>query len=318
MNGIKQYFEDNAKQWMLDGYNNGGYNYPTGFHRVRVVSKFISALKKKKLHIIDLGCGGGNLTFHLAKAGHTVVGVDQSHEMIDLAKSRKTLLSKNIQNRIEIIHSAINGKMNLGEKFDVVVAMGFIGYLPNDKIFFDTVNKLLKPNGYLFVSCRNRLFNMNSVSSKTETEIKNGTAQKLIKELRQLYVPISIKDTNKFIESFKKTAKYLPEKVSFDDTSALSPSEAYAPYTTASDSKFEQLRRQHTPKQLKTTALRYGLKHVAYYGIHPHLLDPNLNKMLPPQLFNQMSACLEALEHLPISLAWSSVFIEVFYKKARK
>ena len=222
-----------------------------------------------------------------------------------------------MQDRIEIIHGAIDGKINLEKKFDVVVAMGFIGYLPNDRIFFDAINNLLKPNGYLLVSCRNRLFNMNSISSKTETEIKNGEAIKLIKELKDLYAQIPREDASRFIKSFKKIAENLSEKISFNKKSILSPSEKYAPYTAAPASKFEQLRRQHTPKQLKATALKYGFELLAYYGIHPHLMDPNLNKMFPPQLFNKMSGCLETLEHLPISLAWSSVFIGAFLKKAK-
>ena len=52
MVGIKEYleyFENNARQWIAGGYDSSGYNYPTAFHRVRIVSKFISGLNKKGL-----------------------------------------------------------------------------------------------------------------------------------------------------------------------------------------------------------------------------------------------------------------------------
>ena len=37
--------------------------------------------------------------------------------------------------------------------------------------------------------------------------------------------------------------------------------------------------------------------------------------LLPPNIFNEFSGCLEALEHLSVSLIWSSVFIGVFKKR---
>lgn len=313
MAGFKKYFEDNAKQWILDGYNESGYNYPTAFHRVRIVSKFISNLNKKRLEIIDLGCGGGDLAFCLAQDGYKVTGIDQSQKMIDVAEKRRLESSKNIQSRVRFLRGAVE-KMNLGKKFDVVTAMGFIGYLPNDKILFDVANKLLKPNGYLLISCRNRLFNMKSISFRTKKEIKNKEAIKLIDELGSLYNRIPAKEAEMFIKKLKKITEDLPKKTSFDKKLMLPPSEKYGSYASALKSQA----RQSTPKQLKKTASKCGFKYKAYYGIHPHLMDPNLNKMLPPQIFNKISGCLEALEHLPISLTWSSVFIGAFQKILNK
>jgi len=309
MNGIKKYFEDNAKQWILDGYNESGYNYPAAFHRVRIVSEFVSGLKKKNLKIVDLGCGGGDLAFCLVRGGHEVTGIDQSQTMIDLAEQKRGELPNKIQNRVRFFRGEV-GKMNLEQKFDIVTALGFIGYLPNDKILFDIAQKLLKPNGYFLVSCRNRLFNMKSLTFRTKNEIKNGTAVKLINEIEELYTQISAKDADRFIGQLKKATKNLPNKTSFDKELMLSPSQKYAAYASALKSE----PRQNTPKQLKKVALKHGFKHTAYYGVHPHLIDPNLNKTLPPQIFNKISGCLQTLEHLPISLTWSSIFIGVFQK----
>ena len=44
-------------------------------------------------------------------------------------------------------------------------------------------------------------------------------------------------------------------------------------------------------------------------------IDPNINKLLPPKVFNQISSCLNVLEDLPVSLTWSSVFIGAFKLK---
>lgn len=309
----KEYFEDAAKQWILDGYNGGGYNYPAAFHRVRIVSEFLAGLNKKGLKIVDLGCGGGDLAFYLARKGYEVTGIDRSRKMLEVAESRRAELPKNIQNRVHFLRGEA-GKIKLNEKFDVVTALGFIGYLPNDGVLFNIANALLKPNGYVIVSCRNRLFNMRSISFRTKDEIKNQNALNLVNELEALYHQVPAKDADRFIKRLKEVSKKLPEKTAYDKELMQSPSEKHMPFNLTLKSQA----RQSTPSQLEKTASKYGFKHKAYYGVHPHLMDPNLNKMLPPQIFNKISGCLESLEHLPISLTWSSIFIGAFQKKHGK
>ena len=314
MTGVKQYFDDNAKQWLLDGYNDDGYNYPTAAHRVRIVADYIANLKRRNLRILDVACGGGNLAFRLASDEHSVTGIDQSQNMIDLAEARRNTLPKKARDNTTFLRHAVGRKTNFSKQFDVVTAMGFIGYLPNDKMLFDIAHSLLKPNGYFIVSARNRLFNMQSISQRTEKEIKKGEAANLIKELHGLYENIPEEDVDTFIRHFKKIAKRLPESMSSNQKTAASPSAKYASYVSRLNSE----PRQSTPEGLKKTATQCGFKHITYYGIHPHLIDPNVNKMLPPQLFNQISGCLEAFEHLPISLAWSSVILGVFQKTNKR
>lgn len=313
MAGIKEYFkyfEDNARQWIAGGYDDSGYNYPTALHRVRIVSGFISGLNKKRLKVIDLGCGGGDLAFRLVRDGHSALGVDQSKKMIEIAENGRKKLPKKVRERVRFLREEIDQKMMPGEKFDIVTAMGLIGYLPDDKILFKIANGLLKPGGYLLVSARNRLFNMRSIGKRTEKEIKNRYALKLIKELYGLYNQVPAEDARRFVGNLRKTVLSLPKKTSFKKESMQSPLERHG--LRASVLKSEP--RQSTPGELKKTALKYGFKHRAYYGVHPHLLDPNLNKMLPPQLFNRVSDCLQVFEYLPISLSWSSVFIGAFKK----
>ncbi|MFH1791702.1 MAG: hypothetical protein ABH885_06960, partial [Candidatus Omnitrophota bacterium] len=104
----------------------------------------------------------------------------------------------------------------------------------------------------------------------------------------------------------------LPDTMSYTEADTLSPSQRYKP-----DNPYDQNieRRQHTPQGLKTIAGRHGFAHEAFYGVHPHIIAPPLNKLLPPKLYNTISKSLEALEHLPVSLTWSSQFIGVFRKK---
>jgi hypothetical protein len=70
--------------------------------------------------------------------------------------------------------------------------------------------------------------------------------------------------------------------------------------------------KQHTPEQLDVVANMEGFVKDSIYGVHPHLLGSNLNKLLPPGLYNKLSEPLEAFEDLPISLTWCSVFMSVY------
>lgn len=309
---VKRYFEENATRWVLDGYNEQGYNYPVGFHRSRIVSRYLSSLKDKKIKVLDLGCGRGDLAFLLAKCGYSVIGIDQSKNMLDLAEKKRLELPRSIQNRTKFILSTVDD-LNIKEKFDVVTAMGFIGYFKSDKYIFNIVNKLLKPRGYFVVSCRNQLFNMTSISFRTKDEIKKNKALKLVKEIEKIHSQsqIPINDANKFVKKFREIMKELPGEMSLSKESTQSPSENLGSYESGSD--FEP--RQNTPDGLKKVALKCGFEHLNYFGVHPHLIDPGLNKLLPPRLFNKLSESLGAFEHLPISLVWSSVFIGIFKKK---
>jgi 2-polyprenyl-3-methyl-5-hydroxy-6-metoxy-1,4-benzoquinol methylase len=307
---VKRYFEDNAALWVLDGYKDEGYNYPVAFHRARIVTEYLSRFNKKKLNILDLGCGGGNLTFSLAKSGFYVTGVDQSKSMLKMANEKRSELPKSIQDRTKFLLAAVD-KLRVVEKFDIVIAMGFIGYFKNDKYVFDIVSKLLKPGGYFIVSSRNQLFNMTSISFRTKNEIKRGTALNLVREIEKYYQKVPTKYVNQLIKNFKRIVINLPNKPSGYNKPVDFPSQNLGPYKSVGN--FEP--RQSTPESLKKTAQICGFKHKAYFGVHPHLLDPNLNKLLPPQLFNKLSDSLEAFEHLPISLVWSSAFIGVFKKQ---
>ena len=305
-NLVKKYFKENAKSWLLDGYETYGYNYPVGYSRMRIVLKILNEFNKR-LHVMDLGCGGGQLSIALVKRGHRVVGIDQSNEMIAYAKSRLSLEKESVKRNIEFICQSFVKTSVDEEKFDAVISMGVIGYLPNDNMLFKIAHKLLKPKGLFLVSCRNKLFNMVSLSDRTIKEIKNKNAGNLVSEIKELYHPIPFKDAKTLIKQLKKNISQ----------SSIKITELKKKRETQNESKSYTMNiepRQHTPQSLITTAKKFGFKHESYYGVHPHLLVPHLNYLFPPGTYNSLSSSLEVLEHLPISLIWSSVFIGVFKK----
>ena len=129
---------------------------------------------------------------------------------------------------------------------DAVTALGVIGYLPDDDALFEEAERLLRPSGTFIVSCRNRLFNMVSMSDYTLREIERGGAKELVEEIRELFQQISEQDTFNFVKSLAGVSSQM-----LLDLGQSSPSieiDSEPTFTTSIEA------RQHTPKELLKTA----------------------------------------------------------------
>ena len=310
---VYSFFNDNSQSWILNGYNDDGYNYPVAAERLRVIKKIIkNNFKNKKINILDIGCGGGQVTMELARLGHKVVGMDQSENMINTSNLLREKFSIAIKKRTYFQIGSLTKNKLEGQKFDLCLAMGVIGYQPNDDILFRFSKKVLKSKGVFAVSCRNKLFNMQSLSFRTLNDIKKKKSASLIKEIIDLYSEIPVEISNKIIKNFKNTSKKIKYFKKVNTNEKLSPAHKksgrrdYKPF-------YEP--KQHTPKTVSLSAKKNGFNIKSFHGVHPHLIDPNINKLLPPQVFNKLSDCLQPLEDHPVGLVLSSVFIGVFNKK---
>ena len=191
-----------------------------------------------------------------------------------------------------------------------MVSMGVIGYLDDDDVLFRAARRLLKPGGVFILSCRNRLFNMNSLSFRTMNEIESGGAPALLEEISELYQPIPVEDSAAMVERLKKISDGLSGRPLDNETGQAGAGKD----KSGPRSKPALEARQHTPRGIEKAAGKNAMTCRAFYGVHPHLIDPNVVGLLPPGVFNELSSCLESLEHLPVSLVWSSVFIGVLEK----
>ncbi|EKD70997.1 MAG: Menaquinone biosynthesis methyltransferase related protein [uncultured bacterium] len=302
----ESYFIDNAKSWIFDAYENKDYIYPIGLHRVRIVLKIIRELVD--IHkILDIGCGGGHLCCELAQNGYNVLGIDQSRVMIEEAEKNRLGLSQHAKDRLNFQFNSLNDIQV--DTFDVLTALGLIGYLPNDEQLFKKANMLLRNNGYLIVSFRNRLFNLFSISHRTLNEIKAGEFIGLVEEASSLYEKIDNKDVKSFIEELHTVTKKILDNGLLDKkTNTESFEKTRKNYTGAIEA------RQTSPKQAMKIANNCGFNTVKLYGIHPHIMLAGLNEMFPLQVYNQLSDSLIPLEESRMCLLWSSVFIGIFQK----
>ncbi len=99
---------------------------------------------RKRLNILEVGCGTGELTQQLQKH-HNVMGIDMAQEAIDICKEReiRDVYKKDI---FEL------DTTKLKEKFDLVLALDVMEHIQEDIEAMKIINLLLKRDGYFFVN----------------------------------------------------------------------------------------------------------------------------------------------------------------------
>ncbi len=305
---VTKYFNENSEAWISSSYEGDGYDYPTARLRAEKTIEIISQLfPKSNANILDLGCGAGHMAIKLAEKGFRVTGIDNSDSMLAIANETSEKIKQEHTGQVEFVHSDIIDNKVSKSSYDVVSALGVIGYLPNDISIFCEAQRILKSGGSFIVSCRNRLFNMVSISDHTLREVECGTAKPLIEEIQSLYQQVPDVDADNFIKLLSELSNSLASGTKPEVR--VRKQNAKPEVTNSIDA------RQHTPRELLASAEEHGFQHQAYYGINPHLLMASLNNLMPPNLYRTISSSLSALDHLPVGLIWSSVFIGVFTKK---
>ncbi len=99
--------------------------YDLEYRRRRTDVRFYVGLARRFLdapaRILELGCGSGRVTIALARAGHHVVGVDASPEMLARLRTRLERMAPSLRERITL-HQADLRDFDVGERFPLVVS----------------------------------------------------------------------------------------------------------------------------------------------------------------------------------------------------
>ncbi len=155
------------------------------FLRKSMKTRYILALReakklKKKLNVIDIGCGPGRYANDLAISGHNVTGIDISRDMINIAIEKNYTL-KNKTNFIVGDYL----KKNFAKKFDYAILNGFFDYVEEPEIVF----KKLKKDCKIFVGSFPKLYNWLTPQRKIRYVVRNCplyfyTKEKIEKKLK--------------------------------------------------------------------------------------------------------------------------------------
>ena len=127
----------------------------TKFILEELTNKFQIKNKHKILNdidILDLGCGGGIASEPLCRLGGNVTGIDESENLINIAK----LHSKKMGLKINYKCIDIENLIKLKKKYDVIVALELLEHVNNVEHFCELITKLLKNDGIIILSTINR------------------------------------------------------------------------------------------------------------------------------------------------------------------
>ena len=295
---VKEYFDRHAEAWVEAAYA-GDAKFPIGAERVRLALEGVEPARRDGAALVDLGCGGGQLCVHAARLGWSAVGVDVAPAMIEQAKRERGDLP------IRYLAASFDDNGLDDGAFDAVAALGLIEYLPDDAAFFTEARRLLRPGGRLAVSCRNRLYNLQSANHYTQRELDRGDAVALADELAATLDETGPAELRELADELAAAGAELAEAARRDRDE---PSHRLLDHART----FGEDRRQHTPRALADVAERAGFRNVSVLALHPHPLPPDLER-LSPRFYNRLAlAWQRPLERSPLGLAFCSAFVAIF------
>jgi SAM-dependent methyltransferase len=106
-----------------------------------------SWLPRPPSDVLDLGCGTGSLSLLLAQAGHRVVAVDLSPNMVDHARHKLTAAGFDAH----VLVGDAASPPSLGRSFDVVLARHLLWTLPDPAATLRRWTDLSHPGGRLIL-----------------------------------------------------------------------------------------------------------------------------------------------------------------------
>ena len=115
--------------------------------RLTYVEKFVNLSQKR---VLDLGCGCGIFCESIARKGASVVSVDIEENLIKVAKQHAK------QEGLTIDYQAMMIENYQAESFDIIVCMEMLEHVEQPSKILLECQRLLKPDGYLFLSTINR------------------------------------------------------------------------------------------------------------------------------------------------------------------
>jgi SAM-dependent methyltransferase len=119
-----------------------------GNHITRELERL--GLPRKKLRVLDAGCGRGDLAIYLARRypHWEVVGIELSEERAAVArKSAESLGLKNVQFRLGSLEDFEDA-----EGFDLIISADVLEHIENDRAVIKNLFRALRPNGFLIIT----------------------------------------------------------------------------------------------------------------------------------------------------------------------
>lgn len=138
---------DEIHRFMLDRGKSEGAVYRG---EVSFAGRAIASLVGTGKRVLEIGCGDGSLSFHLASSGNTVVAADVSDLALEVCRSER---ERRCLCNLEFRHAEATCTECPDSSFDIVVSQDLLEHLPEDVAgaHLKEVFRVLKPGGsYVF------------------------------------------------------------------------------------------------------------------------------------------------------------------------
>ncbi len=105
--------------------------------------------------IVEMGCGTGQMSLYLARAGRRVIGVDLARESLRLATAAARRFR--VDGMVRFIQSDLHQPGLRNGAFDVVYSSGVLHHTPDPRASFARVAQLARPGGIIVLGVYNTL-----------------------------------------------------------------------------------------------------------------------------------------------------------------
>lgn len=127
---------------------NINYNRIEDLKRLEFIKNTFQSFENKKLNVLDVGCGNGNISRYIGSFGHKVLGIDISKSSIDKANSLNSLDNVTFKN---IPAEQIDPEM----KYDLIICSEVIEHLHIPNLVVNTLRNKLTKDGVLIITVPN-------------------------------------------------------------------------------------------------------------------------------------------------------------------
>jgi 2-polyprenyl-3-methyl-5-hydroxy-6-metoxy-1,4-benzoquinol methylase len=143
-NKVRKFFNQAAEKYNKDRTCRGGRLF-NEFIEIPCTLSLIGE-PKKKVSILDIGCGIGSYSYYFGELGYDVTGLDISENMVEISKSK----CKPFENVSIINSSFINYEIE--KKYDIIIGGFMLGYFENLESTFKKIDKSLNKGGVAVLS----------------------------------------------------------------------------------------------------------------------------------------------------------------------
>ncbi len=126
-------------------YNNGAkYNQNSNCKILEIINS-TKVYIKENIHILDIGCGAGELSVILSEHGYKVTGIDISD--VAIVKARR--LNEDRNTKVNFLVSDI---FQIEGKFDIILCKLVFAFIEDKEVFLDKIKCLMNANSSFIIS----------------------------------------------------------------------------------------------------------------------------------------------------------------------